>query len=295
MASPRWSGSVCAGAPVTSSRCWRQRWRHYFRRSVHRRRAAAARRLPEALYVHWLPHVRDQRVAAAGAGWETLWTSSMRSAFIHRSQFSDLRPNLHHGLHDLHSARRRQDLHLQRQAHRPGSSRHPLHPRRRHRAGHLGRQRARARCGGGEGLRRQEARSPGSRSSPARNPSRRIQQLAARRHRRGLPGISRRHQGPADHAGRRRHPLAQCRAAPDARSLRLPAPGAVFHRRALAREASRRRWTWSSSAKTPRTSTRASISQAARRKRRRSSISSQQGISRRISRKSASAPQAVVD
>ena len=43
-----------------------------------------------------------------------------------------------------------------------------------------------------------------------------IQQLAARRHRRGLQGISRRHQRPADHAGRRRHPLAQCRLAPDA-------------------------------------------------------------------------------
>ena len=35
-------------------------------------------------------------------------------------------------------------------------------------------------------------------------------------------------QGPADHAGRRRHPLAQRRAAPGARPLRLPAPGAYF-------------------------------------------------------------------
>ena len=53
-----------------------------------------------------------------------------------------------------------------------------------------------------------------------------------------FPHVSRRHQGPADHARRRRHSLAQCRAAPDARSLRLPAPGALFQGRALAGEAS---------------------------------------------------------
>ena len=63
-----------------------------------------------------------------------------------------------------------------------------------------------------------------------------IQQLAARRHRRGVQGISRRHQRPAHHARRRRHPLAQRRAAPDARPLRLPAPRAMVHRRAVARE-----------------------------------------------------------
>ena len=44
-------------------------------------------------------------------------------------------------------------------------------------------------------------------------------------------------QGPADHAGRRRHPLAERRAAPDARPLRLPAPGALVQGRALAGEA----------------------------------------------------------
>ena len=53
----------------------------------------------------------------------------------------------------------------------------------------------------------------------------------------GVPRVSRRHQGPADHAGRRRHPLAQRRAAADARSLRLPAAGALVQGRALAGEA----------------------------------------------------------
>ena len=43
--------------------------------------------------------------------------------------------------------------------------------------------------------------------------------------------------GPLDHAGRRRHPLAQRRAAPDARPLRVPAPGALVQRRAVAGEA----------------------------------------------------------
>ena len=37
----------------------------------------------------------------------------------------------------------------------PDQPDHPVHPRRRHRAGHLGGERARVRCGGGEGLRRQ--------------------------------------------------------------------------------------------------------------------------------------------
>ena len=50
----------------------------------------------------------------------------------------------------------------------------------------------------------------------------------------------RRHQGPADDAGRRRHPLAERRAAADARPLRLPAPGALVQGRALAGEASRK-------------------------------------------------------
>ena len=46
-------------------------------------------------------------------------------------------------------------------------------------------------------------------------------------------------QGTADHAGRRRHPLAQRRAAPGARPLRLPAAGALFQGRALAGQGAR--------------------------------------------------------
>ena len=49
----------------------------------------------------------------------------------------------------------------------------------------------------------------------------------------------RRHQGPADHAGRRRHPLAQRRAAPGPRPLRLRPAGALLHRRAVAGQAAR--------------------------------------------------------
>ena len=49
----------------------------------------------------------------------------------------------------------------------------------------------------------------------------------------GLRGLD---QGPADHAGRRRHPLAERRAAPGARPVRLPAPGALLQGRALAGE-----------------------------------------------------------
>ena len=60
----------------------------------------------------------------------------------------------------------------------------------------------------------------------------------------GLPRLPRRHQGPADHADRRRHPLAQRRAAAAARPVRLPAPGPLVQGRALARQAPRRRSTW---------------------------------------------------
>ena len=51
-------------------------------------------------------------------------------------------------------------------------------------------------------------------------------------------------QGSADHAGRRRHPLAQRRAAADARPVRVPAPGALVRGRALAGEAARATSTW---------------------------------------------------
>ena len=66
-----------------------------------------------------------------------------------------------------------------------------------------------------------------------------VQQLAARRDRRGVPRVPGRHQGPAHHADRRRHPLAERGAAPDARPLRLPAAGALVQGRALAGEAPR--------------------------------------------------------
>jgi hypothetical protein len=46
-----------------------------------------------------------------------------------------------------------------------------------------------------------------------------LSELASRRHHQRHPRISRRHQRSADHARRRRHPLAQRRPAPDPRSL----------------------------------------------------------------------------
>ena len=57
-------------------------------------------------------------------------------------------------------------------------------------------------------------------------------------------GLRRVDQGAADDAGRRRHPLAQRRAAPAARPLRLPAPGALLQGRAHRRSRSPRRSTW---------------------------------------------------
>ena len=67
-----------------------------------------------------------------------------------------------------------------------------------------------------------------------------VQQLAARRNGRRVPRIFRRDQRTADDAGRRRHPVAERRAAPVARPVRLPAAGALVPRRALAGEASRK-------------------------------------------------------
>ena len=58
-------------------------------------------------------------------------------------------------------------------------------------------------------------------------------------HRRHVPGVPHRHQGPAHHADRRRLPLPQRGAAPDPRPLRVPAPGALVHGRAVAGEAPR--------------------------------------------------------
>ena len=52
---------------------------------------------------------------------------------------------------------------------------------------------------------------------------RRDRRLAARGDRRHVPRVPDRHQGPAHHAGRRRHPQPQRRAAPAPRPLRVPA------------------------------------------------------------------------
>ena len=134
---------------------------------------------------------------------------------------------------------RRQDLHPQRQAAGPRRPDRSLHRGRRHRPRHLARQRARARRRGRRRPTAASGRSPGWRSTPARRRSRKFEDLAARRDRRRLPRVPGRHQGPAHHADRRRHPLAQRRAAPDARSLRLPAAGALVQGRALAGQASR--------------------------------------------------------
>ena len=113
------------------------------------------------------------------------------------------------------------------------------------------------------------------------------QQLAARRDGRGVPQVPRRHQGAAHDAHRRRHPLAQRRAPPAARPLRLPPPGALVRGRAEPGEAPAATSTWSSSARTRRTSTPASSSRPRAPTRRRSSPSSRRS-SRRTTRRSAS-------
>ena len=88
------------------------------------------------------------------------------------------------------------------------------------------------RRGGREGLRRQ-APDPLDGGLRRREGQQAVQHLAARGDRRGLPRVPGVDQGPAHHAGRRRHPLAQRRAAPDARPVRVPAPGALVQGRAL--------------------------------------------------------------
>ena len=67
----------------------------------------------------------------------------------------------------------------------------------------------------------------------------RARRLAPRRDARDRSRLRRLDQRAADHAGRRRHPLAQRRAAPAARSLRLPAPGPLLRRRAEPRQGAR--------------------------------------------------------
>ena len=121
----------------------------------------------------------------------------------------------------------------ERQARRARPADHPVHRRRRHRPGHLARLGARHRRRRAEGLRRQtqDPLDGGVRGPEVQRP---VQHVAAGRNRHGLPRIPGVDQGPADHAGRRRHPLAERRAAADARSVRLPAPGALVQGRAFA-------------------------------------------------------------
>ena len=106
---------------------------------------------------------------------------------------------------------------------------HPVHRGRRHRRGHL--------AGGQVGARRRrgQVRPDGGVEGGAGRPEgvRRDRPLAARRDHRDLPHPPHRHQGAPDHAGRRGHPVAQRGPPPDPRPLRLPAPGALVHRRAL--------------------------------------------------------------
>ena len=87
------------------------------------------------------------------------------------------------------------------------------------------------------------ARFTGWKSTPAKNPSSNST-LAAGRDRHRLPRLPGLDQGPADDADRRRHPLAQRRAAPDARPVRVPAPGALVQGRAFAGQGVRKKSRW---------------------------------------------------
>ena len=84
---------------------------------------------------------------------------------------------------------------------------HPVHRGRRHRPRHLARLAGRLRRRGRRRPTAASAGSPGWRSSPARRRTSVYgETLAARRDRRGHPRVQGRDQGPAHHAGRRRHP-----------------------------------------------------------------------------------------
>ena len=82
-------------------------------------------------------------------------------------------------------------------------------------------------------------RSPGSRCSPARRASRQFSNWLPDDTLEAVPSLLGRHQGTADDAGRRRHPIAERHAAPGARPLCLPPAGPWYHGRAVAGEASR--------------------------------------------------------
>ena len=123
-----------------------------------------------------------------------------------------------------------------RRALRSRPSHRPVHRRRRHRPRHLARVGARVRRRRREGLRRRAQDRAGWRSTPARRPYAHDRRVAARRDARGAPGVPRLHQGPAVDPGRRRHPVAERRAAPGARPVRLHPPGALLRGRRRAGE-----------------------------------------------------------
>ncbi len=128
---------------------------------------------------------------------------------------------------------RRENHHLERQAAACRTTHHSVHRRRRHGPRHLARERARVRRRRAKSLRRQ-AQDPLDGSVRRREGEQGLQHLAAGRDRHRLPRLPDFDQRTADHAGRRRYPLAQRRAAPIARSVRVPAAGALVQGRALA-------------------------------------------------------------
>ncbi len=113
-----------------------------------------------------------------------------------------------------------------------GSAHHSLHRGRWHGPRYLARERAGVRRGGGEGLRRQAQDSLDG-SVRRREGQQGLQHLAAGRNGNRLPRLLGVDQGAAHHAGRRRHPLAQCGAAAVVGSVRVPAAGALVQGCAL--------------------------------------------------------------
>ena len=109
---------------------------------------------------------------------------------------------------------------------------HSLYRRRRNRSRHHAGDDQGGRCRGRQGLWRQ-AQDPLDGNLRGREVHQGVRpgRLAARRDARDPQGLRGFHQGPADDAGRRRHPQAERRAAPAARSVRLPAAGAVLRGR----------------------------------------------------------------
>src|SRR5438270_10450256 len=114
---------------------------------------------------------------------------------------------------------------------------HSLHRGRRHRRRYHAGDAQGGGCGGTEGLRRQEEdRLDGDVRRREVVPRLRRERLAARGDVAGGEGVRGLDQGPAHHAGGRRHPLDQRRVAPGARPVRVPAAGALVQGCALAAE-----------------------------------------------------------